>query len=91
MNLWPFKKKPDRTWDFEGRCAKCGKRLDLIVYVSSRSLVLIRLADVCPDHPEEGHILWPSREDIIGVEYDTDIPSGSPSPSPSPAADPDWR
>ena len=83
MNLWPFKKK-DRTYDFEGRCTKCGKGLNLIVYVSSPSLVLLRLAEICADHPKNSGILWPaSRDDIVGVEYDKDMCSASSSPSPS--------
>jgi len=88
MNLWPFKRKSDRTWDFEGRCLKCGKSLKLMIYVSSRSLILLRLADLCEDHPQDGAVLWPAfRDDIIGVEYDEDkcsaTPSASSSPSPS--------
>ena len=75
---WPKRwRREDRTWDFEGRCTKCGKSLDLIVYVRSQYLVLLRLDKWCEEHPKDSMILWPQRDDIIRVEYDREEECGT--------------
>jgi len=55
-----------REWDFEGRCVKCHKALDMkLNCFSSHSFRL----DVvpCSEHPNDSVILWPQRDDIIRV------------------------
>jgi hypothetical protein len=80
---WQWKRRQkgkDRTWDFEARCGGCGKRLNLVLYVSSQYLILLRIDKVCEEHPKESMILWPQlgvRPDIIRVEYDREEECGT--------------
>ena len=42
-------------YDFEARCEKCGKTVELIVHAGS-----------CSEHGAKyTHILWPQRKDIV--------------------------
>ena len=59
-----FKKKNDRTWDFEGRCAECAKSLKLTITIVKKTEIKINVEE-CEEHPESSFILWPIRDDIL--------------------------
>ncbi|MHC4397515.1 MAG: hypothetical protein ACYS1A_17880 [Planctomycetota bacterium] len=50
--------------DFEGRCGKCSKALNIILTRMPENCLHLE-PEKCPDHPEESMILWPQRDDII--------------------------
>ena len=55
--------KKSREYDFEGRCTKCHKGLDM--FLKSLSPGGLRLNVIpCSKHPEASVILWPQRDDI---------------------------
>ena len=62
---WKIVWRRDRTWDFEGRCTKCHKLLNLYLRVETQNQVTLTL-ELCPTHPDDSFILWPAdRDDII--------------------------
>jgi hypothetical protein len=68
----------ENTPDIEARCLKCGKQLNMVLYVSSQYLVLLRIDKPCEEHPKDSVILWPQeREDIVRVEYDREEDCGT--------------
>jgi len=57
------RKRADRTWDFEGRCAECHKPLKLFLQRVTKQQVTLTVQS-CEDHPNDSFILWPQRDDI---------------------------
>ncbi len=54
----------DRENDFEGRCFKCKKNLDLNVAVVNKHKLILEV-EPCKEHPDDSHILWPQRSDMV--------------------------
>jgi len=67
--MWPFKRKNDRTWDFEGRCVECHKNLNLVLTVINTDEIKINVQK-CSEHPKDSLILWPADRDDILVVYE---------------------
>ncbi len=59
-----YKHEGIREYDFEGRCVKCHKRLNLQLTRVDSKCIKLRVIS-CEKHPEDSLILWPQREDII--------------------------
>ena len=80
-----FHGERDRTWDFEGRCTKCGEPRELLLEVVRGGKMVNMVAVPCKKHPGCEGILWPQRKDVHVVYWED---SGChPSCSPSPGAD----
>ncbi len=64
-------------YDFEGRCIKCKKRLKLKILKTESSQRIVLEIIPCKDHPEDGLILWPQRDDIMWWTPDDYINMGN--------------
>jgi hypothetical protein len=56
-------RKFNPEYDFEGRCVKCHKRLNLLITASGQHSVRLDVIK-CKLHPEDSHILYGQRDDI---------------------------
>jgi hypothetical protein len=57
-------KKVPHLWDFEGRCVKCHKNLNLYMTpIGDHKLTLE--VERCKEHPKDSLILYPLRDDVI--------------------------
>ena len=55
-----------RDRDFEGRCVKCRRVLELEVRILDQRNLKLTVVP-CERHPGESYILWPQRGDIKRV------------------------
>lgn len=55
-----------RLWDFEGRCVKCHKSLNMKLRRIHPHKIQLKV-EPCKYHPnpDDSVILWPQRDDII--------------------------